>query len=413
MNNDEFSDGSFKFLRSRIVFILLSPLPSPSAAWTRIGFFATYLKEHGIDVTVAGAFSARSLEKAGIIEWEGVKIYNMVPVIILNNHVVQILNFVVALFASIYLFVVLRPRVVIISVPSSGNPLACYITARMFRCDIITDYRDEWEDYIYSLSRSRISRIYNNMNRNMMSRCYRNSRIVVTVTEPLAKSLNRRGVKNENLRIIQNGADTRTFRPKDKQRCREKFGIPKDDFVLIYSGHIGGYYRVDLLVRALKQAEKSDANIRLIIAGHGSSLQVILRLAKDIGLQDKVVYIGKIMNKEDLADALSASDIGIVPFDSNQLWKNALPAKFLEYLSCGLPVVATVYPDSLLGKMIAEYELGLVAQPEDVDSLSNAISRLKVDRKVRSIASTRAISVIHQNYDRHKLASRFLSDVLT
>ncbi|MPZ07601.1 MAG: glycosyltransferase [Nitrososphaeraceae archaeon] len=402
---------SSKTSSSRVLFVLLSPLPSASADWARIGFFASFLKGLGTNVVIVGAFSAKTMNQAGITEWNGIKIYNLIPVIILRNIIAQILNIICSLPVSFFLFLIIRPKVVIMSVPSGGNPLGCYNVARLFRCSIITDYRDEWEDYTYSLSQSKISKNFLNIIKNAMTKCYRNSDTVITPTEPFLKSLKSRGI--ENVKIIRNGADIAVFRPKDRILSRNKFGVSNNDFVLVYSGNVGGYYRLDILVHALKQiTEKYDANVKLIIAGRGIGLQDVLKLARDIGLQDKVIYIGKIMNKEELVDALCASDVGIIPYNSNQLWKNSLPVKSLEYLACGLPVIATAHKDSLLGKMITENDLGLVAQPEDIDSLSEAINTLKLSEDLRVNASAKALSIIRQDYDRNKLALEFYSIVL-
>jgi glycosyltransferase involved in cell wall biosynthesis len=399
-----------KSSRSRVLFILLSSLPSASADWARIGFFASYLKGLGTDVVIAGAFSAKTIDQAGVTVWNGIKIYNLIPVIILRNIIPQILNIICSIPVSLFLILITRPNVIIVSVPSSGNPLGCYIIARLFRCKIITDYRDEWEDYTYSLSQSKLARTFLNIIKNTMTKCYRSSDTVITPTEPFARSLKNRGI--EDVKVIRNGADITIFRPKDRIQSRSKMGVSNNEFVLIYSGYIGGYYRLDILLHALKQIiEKYDSNVKLIIAGRGISLQYVLNLAHDLGLQDKVVYIGKIVNKEDLVDALCAADAGIIPYNSNKLWRNSLPVKSLEYLACGLPVIATAYKDSLLGKMIIENELGLVANPEDVDSLCEAINTVKIRKDLRVNASARALSIIHQDYDRNKLALEFYSTV--
>lgn len=401
-----------KLSKAKVLFILLSPLPSPTAAWARIGFFAKFLKDRDINVAMVGAFSAKTISQAGSEDWNGIKIHNLIPLIMSTSIIAQILSIIFSSIMSIFLFLTIRPAVVIISVPSSGIPMGCYMIASLFKCRIITDYRDQWEDYNHGLTKSKISKWFLNSVKNTMTRCYEMSSIVITPTEPFAESLRNRGI--EKVQVLPNGADISTFRPKDRMLTRTKLGISNGDFVIIFSGHVGRYYRLDTVVLALKKAKDTyGSDIKLLIAGRGNELQAILKLAKDVGLDGKVMYIGKILDKEELVDALCASDIGIIPYDSNQLWKNSIPVKSLEYLACGLPIIATAYKDSLIGRMINENELGLVAQPEDITSLSDAIYKLKMDLVFRSSAHTRALTFIERNYDRNKLATQLHSHVLT
>lgn len=400
-------------LKPKILFILLNPLPSTNAAWARVEFLVNYLKGCNYDVAVAGAFSAKALSHAGSIEYAGIKILNLVPVIGLTHPLSLIFNIVSSFIVSFFLFLAIRPRLVIISLPAGGNTLGCFLMAKLFKSKIITDYRDEWEDYIYNMANNRFSRALMNNLKYAMTKCYVRSDAVITVTEPLAKSLRKRGVKN--VRIISNGADLTVFKPKDRTTSRTKIGIPSDTFVLVYIGFIGAYYRFDIVLYALKKIIDNNGDstkIKLLIAGHGTSLNLVLELAENIGLKDNVLYLGKIIKKDELVDILCASDVGIIPYDSNPLWRNSLPVKSLEYLACGLPIVAMAHDDSLLGKMIIENELGLVVQPENINSFYDAVSRIRKNNELRTTASMESVSIIQKNFDRHKIALEFSAILL-
>jgi glycosyltransferase involved in cell wall biosynthesis len=110
------------------------------------------------------------------------------------------------------------------------------------------------------------------------------------------------------------------------------------------------------------------------------------------------------MNKIELAEILSASDVGIIPYDANPLWKNSLPVKSLEYFACGLPVIATVYKDSLLGKLIYENKIGMVSDPENVNTLANTIEKMYEDPVFRAVAGKKAVSLVEERFDRKKIA---------
>jgi glycosyltransferase involved in cell wall biosynthesis len=229
----------------------------------------------------------------------------------------------------------------------------------------------------------------------------------MTVTAPLYSSLSSRNIKN--VKIISNGADCKIFKPcENKDQMRITLGLNKDDFILVFSGGIGGYYRVDLIIRAIKKVNPKIPNIKLLIVGPGSSenIKKINISSKEMGISNNVIFLGAKTDKTELASLLGCSDIGMVPYDSNPLWNNALPAKSFEYFACGLPIIATTYKDSVLGKLIEDNDIGIISEPNDVDGLANAIEKIYYSNIESS--SKRAISLIRKYYDRNKIAKDFL-----
>jgi glycosyltransferase involved in cell wall biosynthesis len=200
-----------------------------------------------------------------------------------------------------------------------------------------------------------------------MTRCYLNSDSVVTVTKRFAEELSLRGIKD--VRIISNGADINIFRPQSKLKkniFKQKIGLRDNDFVLVLCGMIGGYYKVGI-----------------------------------------VLYLGVKSDAHQIVEILSASDVGIIPYDSNPLWKNSIPVKSLEYLACGLPVIATLDTNSVLGRLIEENDVGVLCEPENVTELSKTIEKVYHDNVFVENASKRAVSLIHKHFDRNKLAEEY------
>jgi glycosyltransferase involved in cell wall biosynthesis len=395
----------------KILFLYHNPTPSPDAGWTRIEFLSEFLTQKGYEVSVAGAFSYKTLANAGVLMSKGIRIINLCPVIGLTDIFSLAFNIMSSTVASFFILAFVRPDIIIISLPNGGYGVGSYMIANFFKRKIVTDYRDEWEDYLINEAKSQINKYVYKRLKNIMTKCYYNSNVLIAVTQRVADSLKKRGLRD--MKVIPNGADTTLFRPMDKIECRDKIGISKDDFVLIYSGGVGGYYRLDVVLRALQEFVTScEAKARLLIVGHGTSLQSLLKLADDIGLKDKVTYLGKTLDKHKLVTFICASDVGIVPYDSNPLWKNSVPAKCLEYFACGLPVIATAYKDSLLGKMIIENELGALAEPENPHLLYESLKILKANTDLGDKMIIRGPSFIKRHYDRCKIASEFYNVVL-
>jgi len=391
----------------KILFFLHSPNPFPGAGWTRISFFADYFNRKGHTISIAGVFSLKSLSRAGVGKWNESKIFNITPIIMIPNIYALIFNHVSSFFSSIVLIIFLRPDIVIISVPNGDCFLGSYLAAKIFRRKILIDYRDEWEDVIITRT---VSGIYNRAYKflkTLITRCYINSAQVVTVTNAFAKSLTDRRVKN--VKIIANGADTNVFKPYDKLKTRQRLGFDERDFIIMYMGGIGEYYKLGIVVRAMEKLIKKIPNVKLLLVGGGPDLQGVLNLSEDLGIRNRIFYLGPKSDKIELAEILSATDVGVVPYDANLLWKNSLPAKAFEYFACGLPVVATVYEDSTLSQLIFENKIGLVSYPENVEALADCLEKICVDNSFRKDAGKRAVLLIEERFDRNKIAEEFLN----
>jgi len=384
----------------KILFVLGYPNPFPGAGWTRIGFFAEDWSKKGHAVEVLGTFSYKPFYKKGVRKMSNINIFNIIFNIGLRHPLIFILNAITSFMGSILFLVSRKPDVAIVSVPTGDVGLGALMACRLTKTKCVVDYRDEWEDYAMSLATSRVGRFFYSAVKKLATIIYAKSQLVTTVTPNLVDSLKSRGVVN--VRLVPNGADVRVFKPltsKKKNRV----------FTLFYSGGIGYYYRLDVVVKALKRlVDNGLRDVKLVIAGEGE-VQKILDLALKLDISDNIDYKGSISDKAELVRLINESDVGLIPYDDNPLWKNSLPAKFFEYCACGIPVIATAYEDSLLAEFIRKYEIGVTSPPMDEEKLAEAIYYIYENESFRAAAGKRARLLIEEKFDRNKIAVEFLN----
>ena len=383
----------------KVLFVLGFPNPFPGAGWTRIGFFAKDWSNKGNAIEVLGAFSYKSFYKKGVRKMSNINIFNIIFNMGLTHPLIFILNAITSFTGSILFLVSRKPDVAIVSVPIGDVGLGALMACKQTRTRCIVDYRDEWEDYAMSLATSRVGRFFYSAVKKLLTIIYAKSQLVTTVTPNFVDSLKSRGVVN--VRLVPNGADVRVFKPltsKKKNRV----------FTLFYSGGIGYYYRLDVVVKALKRlVDNGLRNVKLVIAGEGE-VQKILDLALELDISDNIDYKGSISDKAELVRLINESDVGLIPYDDNPLWKNSLPAKFFEYCACGIPVIATAYEDSLLAEFIRKYEIGVTSPPLDEEKLAEAIYQIYENECFREAAGKRARTLIEEKFDGNKIAEEFL-----
>jgi glycosyltransferase involved in cell wall biosynthesis len=396
----------------RIMFFLHYPNPFPEAAWRRIEFFAEYFQKKGHKVTIVGAFSYMTIRKAGSTRLNGIRLLNITPIIMMTNIISLTFNTISSLLSCFIPFIMVRPDIVIISVPVGETALGPFVGTKLFRTKrVVLDYRDEWEDFALKMAKSRIYKKACQSLKGIMTKFYSKIYLIMATTGPIAAGLSSRGL--ENVKIVTNGADTQIFKPYDKDCVRNKIGIDKGDFIIVYSGIFGAYYRLDVVIKALEKIIERKYNVKFLMIGQGDvEIEKIMRLARKKGLESNVIYLGAKSDRMQIAEILSASDVGIIPYDSNSLWKHTLPVKSLEYLACGLPIIATTYSDSVLGKLICENQVGMITDPENIESLVTIIERMYNDKLFLKNAGKRALCLIQDYFDRNKITEDLYHELI-
>jgi glycosyltransferase involved in cell wall biosynthesis len=390
----------------KILFFLHYPNPFPGAAWRRIEFFGNHFAREGNRVTIAGAFSLSTMKMAGCHSQGKLRLINVIPIIMASNVLSACFNVISSFILSLVLIFLSKPDVIIISVPNGEPGLGSYAAAKLTRHKIVIDYRDEWEDYVIDNSRSALSRRAYRIIKSIMIKCYQGANLMVTVTQPIVNKLQISGIRNVELK--PNGADTQIFQPYDRDIARKEAGLPSQDFVIVFNGIVGLYYRLDIVIQALGQISHKLTNVKLVIIGDGPSTNDLVALTAELGLEQSILFLGPKSDRLEIAHLLAAADVGIVPLDSSTRVLNALPTKSFEYFACGLPVIATVPTKSELGAIIVNNKLGITCSPEDIASLAEAIERMYFDRIFLKEAGTNAISFVRSRFDREKIAVQFL-----
>jgi glycosyltransferase involved in cell wall biosynthesis len=104
-----------------------------------------------------------------------------------------------------------------------------------------------------------------------------------------------------------------------------------DDFIL-FVGRIWLYKGIQFLVRALKDLPKS---LKLVIAGDGDYLNDIKSLAADLGLENRIIFLGRVSN-DDLEQYYHKCLALAVP----SIWAEPFGIIGIEAMASGKPVIA-------------------------------------------------------------------------
>jgi glycosyltransferase involved in cell wall biosynthesis len=394
-------------LRHRIVIASTFHLPMPGAAWRRLGYFAEYFSLRGWNVFVIGALSPTRellrfpMKLATVKCPEKYALFNLQ----LRLHLLSLSSLIINILGSLPVLIValvLRPSVLLVSIPGYDVLPMAYIAAKLSGSKLVIDVRDPPEELLH-ISKGFSRRLYSllvTLDYVLMRR----ADLVVTVTPGLAELLARHGVRAH---LVMNGADTQVFRPRSQHEARKPH-LSEDKVTLVFNGYLGNYYDAIPLLQAISRLpdELKSKVVLLLVGGFtdASYARKFVRVAKELRLSGNIKVLQPIQDARTLAEILSAADVGVITRVSSELYDPAIPAKFYEYVACGLPVIALVRRGSELWRLIEEWGVGFACEPHDLDCITRALEKIFDESTMEGIIST--ILRIRPLIDRRRAAEK-------
>lgn len=193
--------------------------------------------------------------------------------------------------------------------------------------------------------------------------------------------------------VLPTGIDLDLLKPVDMKKAREKIGVGGKVFLSL--GRLGFEKNIDVILRAI---ENVDA--RLIIAGKGPAERNLRELARKLGVQKKVSFVGHVPEK--LKNIYySAADAFVISSTSE-----TQAIVVAEAMACECPVIGA---NSLaIPEIIEDGVNGYLFDPGDSEGLSEILLNFESSKKMRTAAVKRAKTFSKQRCT-NKLEKFYLS----
>ncbi|MGE4483475.1 MAG: glycosyltransferase [Oscillospiraceae bacterium] len=181
------------------------------------------------------------------------------------------------------------------------------------------------------------------------------------------------GVSCDNIDVVINGVDAATRSGEaDCVALRRNFGIEDGVFTAAVIARIEHYKGHMYVAEAAKILKDRGRNFRIIAAGTGSYEDEVKSRARDLGVEDVLLFPGFV---SDVPGLLSILDVQI-----NASYNEAASLSILEGLSMGVPAIVSDFPGNL--SIVDDGKTGLVFKTRDPVGLADAIERLMDDRNL-------------------------------
>ena len=134
-------------------------------------------------------------------------------------------------------------------------------------------------------------------------------------------------------------ADPLRFSPSvSGASVRDALRVRADQVLFGWAGSFRRFHAVEQAVIALGTLRRSGSDAHLLLVGDGPELIPTQRVAQDLGLSDVVHFVGRVEHAR-VPEYVTAMDVAIVTAKDGAAFHYS-PLKLMEYLSCGIPVVA-------------------------------------------------------------------------
>ena len=138
---------------------------------------------------------------------------------------------------------------------------------------------------------------------------------------------------------------------------------------LLYFGRLSAEKGVDTLLRAFDAAAHSlPENLRLVVVGDGPDAASFKEIARSLPRASRIEFAGY-QTGEALQTYVERAALAI----SSSRWRENMPYSIVEAFAAGTPVVGTRIGG--IPELVSEGETGFVCEPDDVDSMADALLR--------------------------------------
>ena len=205
---------------------------------------------------------------------------------------------------------------------------------------------------------------------------------------------------NKKLAMVPNGCDLNLVYNVTKNTKDKKF-------IAVFTGAHGFANGLDAVLDAAKILIQNDEeNIEIQFIGDGALKPKLIKRAEVENIKN--CKFKDPMPKDDLFIYIQReASVGLMILDDiPAFYYGTSPNKFFDYISLGLPVLNN-YP-GWLAEMITDNNCGLAIKPGDPEAFSEALIKMKNDRKSLARMGQNAKQLAASNFDRNKLSDQFV-----
>ncbi|MBU2472946.1 glycosyltransferase family 4 protein, partial [Patescibacteria group bacterium] len=193
--------------------------------------------------------------------------------------------------------------------------------------------------------------------------------------------------------IVPNGVDIDKFKKVNSGDLRKKLNIKEKEKIILTVSRLVKKNGINDLIKA---GQYLDFPFKILIIGKGPDEKELKRLAKKLGLQDKIIFIGHIKYGE-LPKYYALADV----FVRSSL-SEGLGNVFLEAMTAGLAIIGTKVGG--ISDFLKDGETGLFCKIRNPKSIAQKIKEIFDNPSLRKNLAKNGLELVKEKYSWDKIS---------
>ena len=198
------------------------------------------------------------------------------------------------------------------------------------------------------------------------------------------------------IQVIPNFIDTKNFYRLEKEHFRGAI-CEADQKVVVHVSNFRRVKNVSHVVETFHRILHAGVPAKLLLVGDGPDRSNVEQLSRDLGIQDKVRFLGK---QDPIQEILSISDLFLLTSGSE-----AFGLAPLEAMACNVPVVCSDIGG--LPELIEGSGAGYLCPVGDIEAFAAASIKILTDDQLHEQMSQRAREYVVRNFDTATIVSMY------
>lgn len=292
------------------------------------------------------------------------------------------------------LFSRLKADVIYVIIPPLPLGLSALLLGKIIGAKVVTNVQDIYPLIAVQLGILRnpaIIRVF-----EWIERCiYRNSDVVVGISDGFVRHFRKCGAPEMRALMVPNWADSEAIKPQSSDTLLRKEINCDGKTIVLYSGTLSHNSCTESIVRAAERISAPD--ICFLIVGDGVKKDSLQQYVRERELTN--VNFMPFQPLACYSEVLATGDIALVALNTAASLAS-VPSKVFKHMAAGRPIVAITKSGNELERLILNYEMGIVVDPDDIDGIADAIVRLSRDRSLRESLGANARLAIENHFSR-------------
>ncbi|WP_265521803.1 glycosyltransferase [Oerskovia flava] len=219
---------------------------------------------------------------------------------------------------------------------------------------------------------------------------------VIAITGALKDVLVERGVEADTIAVVPNGVDTARFAPQERDEALAASLGLDGKTVIGYVGSLLEYEGLELLVEAAASLRTERSDFGVLVVGDGRSLPTLKERAAELGVEDLVVFTGRVPHTE-VERYYSIIDVAPFPRLPVAVCELVSPLKPFEAMAMGKLVVASDV--AALAEIVTDGGNGRLFTKGSAASLAEVLASTLDDRAARATVAEQGLEWVRAERD--------------